>query len=397
MIIFNHYLCDHAGDEFYHALHMLFNLSWQWGRVPQVWRDGDVSAVFKSDDPSNPSNYRPITITSLIMRIFERLVQKKLSCMLYLNTPDSKIKKEQAGFRSRHCCNDHLFQLCTAIGDAHRDASCLAVQFIDIAKAYDTVWINGLMWKLDAIGISRPAWRWLYHFLHGRRIRVVSGNECSDYVDVLSGLPQGSVLSPLLYLIFINDLIPAVLQNNCQCFLFADDIALFPNYVNVRLSNQWVSLQHALDAISMWAVLWKVKFNMTKTAIVPFRLRASHCPIPLPVFILQNQPVCIASSYKYLGVILEDNGKSIQHSNHVITKLNRHRCMISSLYSKSLSRPFYLSPCIAVMLVRCIMMNRITWGMPFWFPHYQHQQHSINTSRLSNSCTFAMPWPYSSL
>ena len=159
-----------GADELSKAFQKLFNLSLSWGIQPQEWRDGIISPIFKKKgEPYHAINFRPICLTSIVIRMFERLLLPLLHSSI---THDgiSSIHLEQAGFRSKHACMDHLYKITHHIGQTFRKQSHMPVVFIDISKAYDTVWIPGLLFKCFNMGIKGNLWLWLYNFLHHRRI-----------------------------------------------------------------------------------------------------------------------------------------------------------------------------------------------------------------------------------
>ena len=230
--------------------------------------------------------------------------------------------------------------------------------------------------------IQGSLWLWLYRFLHSRRIRVRGCHQLSDFYDLFSGLPQGSVLAPLLFIIYINDLIPLVKSSLCEILLFADDISLFPSsYGDDKL--HFSTLQTALTAVSTWASLWHITFSTSKTATIVFTKKRRSLLPHLPSLILQSKSVQYQPHYKYLGVILEQDGKSNLHCKHIINKLHYHKYNISRLCGRHLRLP----PLVVRKLVECIMVTRITYGLPFFHPNltHIHKINSILSSSLSSS------------
>jgi hypothetical protein len=354
----------------------LFELSYSWGIQPQDWRDAIIAPLYKnSGDVNESANYRPISLTSIIIRMFERLLlcifQQKLT-----HNNVYAIYQQQAGFRDRFACADQLYQLTHHIGQTYRNKSFLPVTFIDISKAYDTVWIAGLLWKCFKIGITGRLFVWLYNFLHHRRIRVRSCSTLSDFYDLFSGLPQGSVLAPLLFLIYINDLIPLVQVSHTEILLFADDISLFPSCYGDDKTH-YDTLQNALHYCTQWAKKWHITFSESKTATVIFT-KKYRMKFKAPVLLLQGKTVQYQSHYKYLGIILENNGSCNLHLKHVINKLHFHKYNIMKLCRNYVR----LSPTIIRTLVKCIMGTRVTYGLPFYHPNFS-QINKINSLIIS--------------
>ena len=222
----------HAGKALYAALASVFTYSWRYAVLPQQWTEANVMALYKGKGArSDPASYRPISMTSIIVRTFEHLVQKRLSAPL---EAASFFHPLQFGFRKHHSTLDAINYLqyntraqYILTGTTIRTCPTL---FLDIQKAFDRVWHPKLLQEVERAGITGRAWRWLHAFLSRRRIRTVYGNHQSEWRRMEYGVPQGAVLSPLLFNIFINTLAKrlatACPRLNVQ--LYADDIAIQP-------------------------------------------------------------------------------------------------------------------------------------------------------------------------
>jgi hypothetical protein len=152
-------LIKSTNHNFHYALYIIFNYSWIHGVLPQDWKDSIIVPIYKNGEKTEGKNYRPISITSVIVRIFERVLDGR-----YLNLVKDKINNMQAGFRKHHTCYDHLYQMYESISSTFVKKSKLPIVFLDIEKAYDSVWQNGLLFKLNKIGITGNAWRWIKSF-----------------------------------------------------------------------------------------------------------------------------------------------------------------------------------------------------------------------------------------
>jgi hypothetical protein len=239
------------------------------------------------------------------MKSFERLVLRRL-----VNRVDTKLSKAQAGFRAKDSCIDNIFQLRSEIQQwsniqKMQSKPIIAFQatFIDFSKAFDRVWHDGLLYKLNQVGIKGKAWHWCA-FLSNRSIRVVNGGHYSNWFPISAGVPQGAVLSPLWFIIYINDLVNKLLRS----LAFADDIVLWhPDHSRAGLRNE-------LTKLVSWSWTWKMVINPKKSAIVPFAYRyykeydtdeysittSSYTGIPSLIFNFQRQ-------YKYLGIVFNHN------------------------------------------------------------------------------------------
>ena len=355
------YFIRYGGLSLHLALLRFFNFCWSYAVLPQDFRDSNVLPVYKKAGSVNSvNNYRPISITSVVVRLYERLVLPRLLMLVRPNF----INQYQAGFRSKHACYDHLYQLYNRISHTYAARSYLPIAFLDIEKAYDSVWQDALLFKLFQAGIQGAPWRWVRAFISNRRYRVVSQETKSSWYNIHAGVPQGAVLSPLLFVIFINDIFDQVPCNefSVQLLLFADDIAVVPEKSNEFPSPTSLSigLALALSAIHEWSIKWKIKFSSKKSAYVWFS-RTKHRPIH-PSFKLGTITLEESSSYKYLGVIFNNRGLGSEQFNHVL-----HKSIAASyVVGRLLSTMYSPSPFIIYNLVNVILRSTMSYGLLFW-------------------------------
>jgi hypothetical protein len=175
------------------CLHRLFNASWQTGYVFHSLRVSNVIALFKKGDRSQPGNYRPISLTSVIARMYERMVQPRLLKMI-----EPKLHQLQFGFRSNRSTYDNLLHIQHQIASATLHNARIPTAFLDISKAFDKVHHSSLLYKLGLMGVKGHLWSFVAAFLRDREMRCMDGDIASPFFPVHSGVPQGSVLGPLV-------------------------------------------------------------------------------------------------------------------------------------------------------------------------------------------------------
>ncbi len=247
------YFLRRGGDALHKALFLLFSIFSRHGLIPTSFRHAHVVTLYKGEgDVNDANNYRPIAITSVVARMYERLHMSEL-----LHHARGIPSTSQ---RSTH---DAVYRLLSTIYDAMNTAvgDFTPTVFIDISKAYDKVWIEGLLYKLHHdCQVTGSLFYMLRALLVGRTMQVVHNNMISDIHTLTAGVPQGSVLAPLLFLIYIHSLTTSLSPSICQS-LFADDIALLPLTSGTA---GLISLQTALNITTRYALRWKFTFYQRK-------------------------------------------------------------------------------------------------------------------------------------
>ena len=220
-----------------------------------MWKFANVIPIFKKGDKQLIKNYRPISLLPICGKIFEKIIFNNL--YNYLNT-NNLITNNQSGFRPGDSTTNQLLYLVNEIHKAFDDPKSLEVRavFLGISKAFDKVWHDGLLFKLNQNGISGGLLKLFENYLHNRKQRVVLNGSYSNYSSIESEVPQGSVLGPLLFLVYINDLESNI---NSNIKFFVDDTMLF-SVVQDSVKSA-TDLNHDLDMISQWAHQWKMEFN----------------------------------------------------------------------------------------------------------------------------------------
>jgi len=234
------------------------------GTVPQAWREANVTPIFKKGSRVDAANYRPVSLTSVPCKIMERVVRETIIRHLErykLITP------AQHGFVQRKACVTNLLECADFVTDAVARNRWVDVIYLDYAKAFDTVPHKRLLFKLEAYGIGGPLLCWIRAFLSERKQRVALGEVCSEWTNVTSGVPQGSVLGPILFVIYINDM-PDALINTVK--LYADDSKILADIGAKGEQDRHGALQADLDQATSWARDWLMQLNFEKCKVMHF-------------------------------------------------------------------------------------------------------------------------------
>ena len=246
----------------------LFNKCITESCFPSSWKIASVVPVFKnSGERSDPSNYRPISLLSIISKVFESL----LSSSLVLHLESNKLLSDhQYGFRSGRSTADVLTVICDRVYRSLNASGESRAIALDISKAFDKVWHAGLLHKLKSYGVSGSALHIIKSFLSNRKLKVVLDGCSSKTYEINAGVPQGSILGPLLFLIFINDLPDEILS---KLAIYADDTTLYSSLERSK-EIEWDRLELAADleydlrTITEWGDQWLVSFNSAKTKLL---------------------------------------------------------------------------------------------------------------------------------
>lgn len=354
----------HAPDSTFECLATILNFTWQYGVLPQAWRQADVCPLFKAaaSDRGDPSNYRPISLTSIVCKTCERLVLARL-----WRLAGHRISKRQFGFKPKHSTLDGLIYLQHHIQTAFARSQHLPVAFLDISKAFDRTWHTGLLYKLGEIGITGRPWRWCQAFLSDRRLRTKQDGEYSDWFSFNAGVPQGSVLSPFLFLVFIND-IQSVTQGLAIPAMFADDIALIPVHLGKAGGG---ALFKALKELDCWAAQWKVAFNAKKSKVMCF---TNGRVVPkFNVLAFASGYLEQVKTFDYLGLRWQENGKWDAHVEKVSASARRVAGLITCIINRQ------CPPQLVVrQLVHALIRTKILYGMPVWKPGTSKQWRQLD-------------------
>ena len=243
-------ICDNSICK---PLELIFNDRLANGIFPSVWKKGNIVPVHEKNDKERLNNYRPISLLPICSKIFERIIFHEIFRFFIKN---DLISQHQSGFKPGDSCINQLLSITHEIYQSFDQGFDVRSVFLNISKAFDKVWHDGIIFKMKENGISGNLLNLLSNFLRNRKQRVALNGQISSWTDVNAGVPQGSILGPLLFLIYINDLAVG-LSSNAK--LFADDTSLLSAVHNANTTAE--ELNNDLVKISRWAYQWKMSFN----------------------------------------------------------------------------------------------------------------------------------------
>ena len=336
----------------------IFTQSLDTGELPRDRSLANVVPIFKKGNRVLAENYRPVSLTRITCKLFEHIV-----CRHILDhVEDHKVLTNlQHGFRSGRSCETQLITTTHDLLSSFNSKSQIDVAILDFSKAFDTVPYAGLLGKLEHYGIDSKILLWITNFLNNRKQRVVVDGSFSNEADVESGVPQGTVLGPLLFLLHINDLPSCV---NSKVRLFADDCLL---YREIKNNQDQIDMQRDLDALMDWGSTWGMKFNAKKCNI----MRVSRSLKPLQHFYsLGNEILQEVSDAKYLGIQIDNK---LDWNKHISTVAARGQSKLAFLNRNLKGCPKKLRDTTYISLIR----PALEYSCSVWHPHKKSNKDKI--------------------
>ena len=327
-----------------------FNKSINMGKVPQEWKLANVTPIFKKGSKSSPGNYRPISLTSIVCKLMETIIRDKIVKHLEEN---NLLNDSQHGFRSKRSCLTNLLDFFYDIFKMYDEEKAVDVVYLDFQKAFDKVPHKRLLAKIKAHGIDGKVLSWLENWLSERKQRVVINGKTSEWLNVTSGVPQGSVLGPVLFLIYINDI-----DNDlcCKISKFADDTKI-GNKATSHLQRQ--QIQNDLDKLVEWSERWQMNFNIDKCKVLHLGNKNTKAQ-----YTMNGTPINAVDKEKDLGVVITSDLKPGVQCAEAIKKANQ----IVGFIGRSFE---FKSEKIILTLYNALVRPHLEYCVQFWSPYYR--------------------------
>lgn len=337
-------------DQLSYPLTLLFNRSLETGVFPSCWKLAHVVPIHKAGDNTNCENYRPISILSCIAKLFESLVYN-----FFFSHIKPLLSEHQHGFVKGKSISSNLLEyknyLCTAFSRRGQVDSI----YTDFKKAFDKVNHSLLCTKLSCYGVHGSLLRWVESYLHKRSQLVAIGGYQSSPVLIDSGVPQGSHLGPLFFIVFINDLIHRL---SCRCLLYADDLKVFHS---IETDNDCALLQRDADAISEWCHANNMYLNVSKCFIITFTNKKAYIKNK---YKLEGQVLERKTVAKDLGILFDQKLTFRDHYDHII---NKAYGMLGFVVR---STKGFKNPNSFIYLYNALIRSVLEYGSIIWSPHY---------------------------
>ena len=300
-----------AGVSIVPSLSRLIKMSLNLSKTPTLWKRAHVLPLFKKGIKADVNNYRPVSILCCASKILEKIIFKNVYNYFRDN---NLLTPHQSGFQPGDSTVHQLSYLYHKFCEALDQKKEIRLVFCDISKAFDRVWHEGIIFKLRKLGIKGPLLTWFEDYLGNGYQTVIVRGQNSKWGLLKAGVPQGSVLGPLLFLVYINDIVEGL---NCEIKLFADDTTIYITYNNHKIAENL--LNENLAKINDWAQQWLVSFSPNKTKAMSLSFKAAQSgPITFNNVVLEE-----VKEHKHLGLTLASNLNWSTHIDNIISETSR--------------------------------------------------------------------------
>ena len=339
----------------------IFSTSLRCMTLPSEWKHANVSSIFKKGKKTVPQNYRPVSLTCILCKIMESIIRDYVVNHMNKN---KLFSDKQFGFISGRSTTLQLLHVLSIWCEILDEGGTIDVIYCDFMKAFDKVPHKRLLYKIEKYGIVGNIHGWIESFLSNRTQCVVINDEISASAPVTSGIPQGSVLGPLLFVIYINDM-PEVVDTDSYVFLFADDTKVFRHMKNEKDTLQ---LQKDIENLVDWSNKWLLKFHPDKCVSMAIRSKnKQHTPHS---YKMGHHTLAQSCCEKDIGVHIDEHLSFDTHINTAINKANR----ILAITRKTFD---YMNPDMFTQIFKSLVRPHLEYAAAVWNPHKIYQKEAI--------------------
>lgn len=334
----------------------IFNACFKLSYFPSNWKSAVIVPVPKpKKDIALPESYRPISLLNCFSKLFENSILERINDHL---SSHNILPPQQFGFRSGHSTNHQVLRLVNDIRNNNNSRISSGIVLLDIEKAFDNVWHDALVHKMQMVRIPLYLTKITKSYLTERSFKVNINGSYSHSLPIPAGVPQGAVLSPTLYNIFMHDIPRPV---NCSLYMYADDAAIMSESLcpNTIINN----LESGINLMNTHFNRWRIKLNINKTQSAFFTKRRKSCFLPQRQIILDGQSIPWDNNIKYLGVVLD---KNLTFSQHIYSSIKKCNLFTRILYP-FINRKSKLSLRNKIVIYKSIFRQILTFAAPIWY------------------------------
>lgn len=340
-----------TADSISKPIFLLYNLSLREGELPHVWKTANITPVFKSGNRREVTNYRPISLLSVLSKVFERLVHNIIYPIFH-----RIVIPEQHGFVRNRSTISNLLLYTNYLFERMDEGGQVDAVYTDFCKAFDKVDHLLLLQKLAFNGIRGNLLRWFASYIRNRTQKVVINGFASNSISVTSGVPQGSILGPLLFVVFINDIGSCFL--NSRFLLYADDLKV---YLSISDSNDCIKLQDDLDRLSNYCVKNKLHLSLNKCKSITFTKKINVTKHEYKLCSAQLEHVSVI---KDLGILFDSKLHFDDHINHITSKAYQMFGFVTRTCT------CFKRPQSYLLLFKSLIRSQLEYATTIWNPFY---------------------------
>ena len=363
----------------------LFRKSLESHTFPSIWKKGNWCPVYKHSAPHSTSNYRPISLLPCLGKVMERIVFTRLYSFL---SEQKLLTEHNSGFKSMDSTVNQLIYIVNKIYENLEKGKDICLVFLDVSKAFDKVDHQGLLLKLEQMGIDGDLLLWLNSYLSNRKQRVIINGTCSDWKSINAGVPQGSILGPLLFLVYVNDIVNDI---ETQIKLFADDTSLLEVIDKDDPLSSFEKINRDLDRLKQWSVQWRSQFNESKSVYMIVTKKKTEPAYP--TVMMNNVQLRKVDSHTHLGLTINKNLTWNDHIDRIVTKASKRLdCLkrIRSLVPRSTLEILYKSMVRPVLEYASILYDNLTSYLSIRLENCQRAAALICTCAMQRTSTDAL-------
>ena len=335
----------------------IINQSLKNGIFPDKLKIAKIIPIFKKDDEGDSNNYRPISLLPAISKLFERIVHNQLFHYLTINR---LLYDHQYGFREKYSTESATLEFIDTILQDLDNSKIPITIFLDLSKAFDTIDHNILLQKLGHYGISNNELKWFNSYITDRTQFVEIDNAISSSKHITTGVPQGSILGPLLFLIYINDL--SFSSKIFKPIMYADDTNLVSTVCtfNTNRESMAENINRELNYVTDWLAVNKLSLNASKTKMMLFHHHNRKLkPSEIPHVEINGQKIELVNEFKFLGLKIDSHLTWTPHINFVANKLSRINGILHKL-------KHFLPPDILLIIYTALFQSHLNYGITCW-------------------------------
>ena len=359
-------------DQLVEPIWDIIDSSLKEGKVPKEWKRANIVPIYKGGDKTDPLNYRPVSLTSVLGKICETIIKERW--VKYLE--DNRIITDrQFGFRKGKSCVTNLLSFYTRVIDVVQERNgWVDAVYLDLKKAFDKVPHRRLIWKLENIGgLKGNVLNWMKDYLHEREMRTIIRDSNSSWCEVTSGVPQGSVLAPIMFQVYINDMAEGL---SSYINLFADDAKLLKI---IKSQDDCKVLQADIDKIHDWSIRWKLEFNAKKCHVLEMGKSIRR---PSWNYRIGEEMITKSKEEKDLGVIIQDTLTPDRHIGGIFGASYRMLTNIRIAFN-------YLDKDIMKRIIMNMIRPKLEYAAVVWSPHKKKDIRKLE--RIQRTATKMVP------